>query len=263
MACMSRVSLKFDYMAETRPPHQTILDLLGRRDQNYSRLLQHFSTFEYAFKKIGTNEPKDPTEPYWGTVWLPPLDAISIYGLLAINRPAQYLEIGSGNSTKFARRSIRDNVLTTKITSIDPAPRAEIDDICDRVIRKPLQHVEADIFDLPENSMVFLDGSHRALQNSDVTVFFCEVLPGLKSGTVVGVHDIFLPFDYPENWHGRAYSEQYMLLTTMLFGQAHFEIIMPVAHVRHAMSANPLSGLMNGYLSQIKQGGGAFWFKVK
>jgi len=44
-------------------------------------------------------------------------------------------------------------------------------------------------------------------QNSDATVFFLDVLPRLKPGVVVHVHDIFWPFDYPSIWRARYYSE--------------------------------------------------------
>ena len=36
--------------------------------------------------------------------------------------------------------------------------------------------------------------------NSDVTVFFCEILSVLPKGLVFGFHDIYLPFDYPDIW---------------------------------------------------------------
>ena len=39
--------------------------------------------------------------------FLPGLDALALYGMIADRRPARYLEIGSGNSTKFAARAKR------------------------------------------------------------------------------------------------------------------------------------------------------------
>ena len=53
-----------------------------------------------------------------------------------MRRPRRFIEIGSGNSTKFARRAIRDHWLNTSIVSIDPFPRSEIDAICDEVVRR-------------------------------------------------------------------------------------------------------------------------------
>lgn len=34
--------------------------------------------------------------------------------------------------------------------------------------------------------------------NSDVTVFFIDILPRLRSGVIGHVHDITLPYDYPD-----------------------------------------------------------------
>src|ERR1019366_3993414 len=106
------------------------------------------------------------------------------------------VEIGSGNSTKFVARAIADHGLETKIISIDPQPRAEIDSLCNEVMRKPLEKCNLDIFGtLGESDIVFADNSHQSFMNSDVTVFFCEVLPMLARGVTVGIHDIFLPQD--------------------------------------------------------------------
>ena len=53
------------------------------------------------------------------------------------------------------------------------AARAEVDALCDEVIRQPRD--EASLAALPPlraGDMVFLHGSHRIFPNSDVTVFF-------------------------------------------------------------------------------------------
>ena len=39
------------------------------------------------------------------------LDTISLYSFIRIYKPAKYMEIGSGNSTKFAYKAIRDGNL--------------------------------------------------------------------------------------------------------------------------------------------------------
>lgn len=62
------------------------------------------------------------------------VDIIGIYGMLAKYNPKRYIEIGSGNSTKVARKEIKENNLQTEITSIDPMPRASIDHLADKVI---------------------------------------------------------------------------------------------------------------------------------
>ena len=84
-----------------------------------------------------------------------------------------YFEIGSGNSTKFARHAIKLGDLRTKVMSIDPAPRAEIDLLCDKTFRMRLEDSDHQIFSiLQAGDVLFFDGSHRFLTNSDVAVFF-------------------------------------------------------------------------------------------
>ncbi|HEY9865663.1 MAG TPA: class I SAM-dependent methyltransferase, partial [Candidatus Obscuribacterales bacterium] len=139
-------------------------------------------------------ESTDVLLPQWINGWFPPLDAMSLYTMLASRKPNRYIEIGSGNSTKFARRAIQDHLLPTQITSIDPQPRAEIDEISNTIIRYPLEEVDLSVFsEITENDIVFFDGSHRCFQNSDVTVFFIDIIPLLPSGVTIGIRDIFWP----------------------------------------------------------------------
>ncbi|WP_248313420.1 class I SAM-dependent methyltransferase [Bosea sp. F3-2] len=169
---------------------------------------------------IPSNVVADATEPNWINPAFPALDAMALYGMIALHKPQRLIEIGSGFSTKFARRAIRDHQLDTKLISIDPEPRTEIDAICDEVIREPLEKISMEFFEgLSPNDMIFFDGSHRSFQNSDVTVFFNEILPRLKSGSVFGIHDIFLPDDYPPAWLEWYFNEQYLLASWLLAGE--------------------------------------------
>jgi hypothetical protein len=160
---------------------------------------------------------------YWGSV-----DALVQCAVLRRRDPATYLEIGSGFSTRFARRAITDFGLRTRIVSIDPAPRDDVDGLCDELRRQPLQEVEPTLFDgLEPGDLILLDGSHVSLMNCDATVFFLELLPRLPAGVVVGVDDIFLPWDYPPTWAGRMYGEQYLLAALLLGGASGLRVRFP------------------------------------
>jgi methyltransferase family protein len=118
------------------------------------------------------------------------------------------------------------------MTSIDPAPRQEIDRICDRIIRSPLESCDLGVFDeLAPGDTLFFDGSHRAFSNSDVVVFFFEVLPRLRSGVIVHIHDIFIPDDYPAVWNQRLYNEQYILAAMLMCEKPPFRVVAPVAFI--------------------------------
>jgi len=211
-----------------------------------------------------TQRTDDPTEPHWINDWFPGFDAFSLYATLALRRPTTIVEIGSGISTKFARRAIQDHGLLTRIVSVDPNPRAEIDAICDTIVRRPLEDTSLDVFSsLAHEDIVFFDGSHRSFQNSDATVFFLEILPVLPPSVLVGVHDIFIPDDYPPQWLTRFYSEQYLLASWMLGGN-RVRVHLPVWYcskidwLRSLLL--PLWDAPNFQGANIH--GGIFWFTV-
>jgi hypothetical protein len=261
---MSTLRLEYEYRLNSRGTNPLIRDILARKDADYLRTLASFQSFAENFAAIPIGHPNLETpDPHWHNVWLPPLDAISLYAFLVQHRPNVYLEVGSGNSTRFARRAIRDHNLPTKIISIDPAPRAEIDALCDIVIRKKYEDVphENILAWLGPEDMMFIDNSHRSFQNSDVTVFFTETLPRLPQGMLVGIHDIFLPDDYPQGWADYMYNEQYLLACYMLGGNM-IDPVLPCAYLSNGRHNAILMEILEPLQKQnISTSGGAFWFR--
>jgi hypothetical protein len=212
-------------------PHPQLLARLSERDDQYRATLGTFLLLLPNIVTIPSHPTDDPAESNWINLAFPSLDAIALMGLLMPHRPRRFVEIGSGFFTKFARRAIRDHALPTRIVSIDPEPRAEIDAICDEVIRCPLEDVPSETFaGVTAEDFIFIDGSHRVFQGSDATVFFTEILPAVPAGTLVGVHDIFLPADYPQAWLDWYLSEQY-LLACWLLGGDRLQIELPMYHI--------------------------------
>jgi hypothetical protein len=58
------------------------------------------------------------------------------------------------------------------------------------------------------------------MPGSDVDRLLNQVLPVLAPGTIVHVHDIFLPDPYPKSWGWRGYNEQ-SAIAAMLQGEAY------------------------------------------
>lgn len=216
-----------------RPPHPELYALIDAGRAQYATLLEGFLELAEHLAAIPSGpEEAAPHSPSWVNDWFGGLDGVALYGLLVGNEPRRFVEVGSGNSTKFARRAIGDYGLPTQLTSIDPAPRAEIDGLCDEVVREKLEDLDLALFDeLGANDILFVDGSHRAFMNTDVTVFFLEILPRLQPGVLVEIHDVMLPNDYPAAWAGRFYSEQYLLAAFLLGGGRGAEIVFPSAFV--------------------------------
>jgi hypothetical protein len=211
-------------------PHQELYDILNRNRASYIELLKSFLAFTEDLVKIPVREATAScsSEPSWINGWMPALDGVALYGLMAMRQPKHFLEVGSGNSTKFARKAITNHRLDTKIISIDPCPRVEIDMLCDQVIREPVEAIGLDIFDrLEAGDILYVDNSHRVFMNSDATVIFLDVIPRLRSGVLVEIHDVILPYDYPAEWIDRHYSEQYLLAAYLLARGNRFNIILP------------------------------------
>jgi len=97
-----------------------------------------------------------------------------------------------------------------RIVAVDPAPRADIIDLPGvRVVPSTLQAAPADLFNvLKAGDALFIDSSHILMPGSDADILLNRVLPAAPAGTLVHIHDIFLPFDYPAIWGWRAYNEQ-------------------------------------------------------
>ena len=112
----------------------------------YEIMLKAFNNYVDFFKSIPVRHSDDPTDPLWINNWIPPFDGASIYTFLALNNPRFYVECGSGNTTKFAARAIKEQNLRTKIISIDPHPRTEIDLLCDTVFRMPFEDMDLNFF---------------------------------------------------------------------------------------------------------------------
>ena len=211
-----------------KPPHAGLVRIFMEQQDNYAAFLADIAAQSRQFEIIARDLPEDDLEPRWNNGWLPALDGMSIYTALATRNPRRFIEVGSGNSTKFAAKAIRDLDLRTRIFSIDPSPRSGIDQLCHRTLRVSLESLDLSFFDhVTAEDIVFVDCSHRALQNSDVTAFFLDVLPMLPAGTWIGIHDICLPVDYPPGWEKRYYSEQYLLACILLFSRGAFRTLLP------------------------------------
>ena len=209
-------------------PHERMTRMLERTRANYEASLDDLIAQREAIYAVPIEPNPAKPGPYWHNIWFSCLDAASLVGFLLKRRPRRYVEIGSGHSTLFARHAIHFSELTTTITSIDPHPRAEIDAICDRVIRTPLEDTPLETFDeLQQGDILFFDGSHRVFTNSDTTVLFFDILPRLRPGVLVHLHDIFLPSDYPAAWNRRLYSEQYLLGAMLVCALPPFRVILP------------------------------------
>ena len=249
-----------------KPPHTALYDIIAANRDTYQYLLSKaLDLKEHIWEIKEAKRERDTTKPGWNNGFLPGLDIIGIYTMLAEFKPKKYIEIGSGNSTKVAYKAKQEQQLSTEIISIDPMPRAEIDQLADVVIRQPFENIDLNLlYTLDENDILFVDNSHRILPNSDAMVFFMDILPKLKKGVIVHIHDVYLPYDYPQFMCDRFYSEQYGLAFYLLANPTKYETLLPNFFIAEdpALAATIAPIWQHENLSHVEKHGGSFWLRI-
>lgn len=234
-------------------------------NDEYLKFLDYMRTLNVGHIPISQQEG-EPLMAAWRGGAICAFDLLALYAMVCKHRPKTYAEIGSGMSTCFVRQAIKDAGLDTRIISIDPNPRGEVDAICDEVKREGLETCDLSTFDqLGVGDILFVDGSHRAFMNSDVTVFFIDVLPRIKPGVLIHIHDVDLPWDYHDYFKHWYWNEQYMLAVYLMTGREHLDPILPTTWICRGMSLGDDKSLVFVDLGSAEansswKGGGSMWF---
>lgn len=188
--------------------------------------------------------PAQPPSPRFEQDWFPGLDGAVAYALTRTRQPVRIVEIGSGHSTRFIARAIADGKLATRLTAIDPAPRASLAGLQIEWLRLPLQRVDSMIFaNLAAGDVLFVDSSHVLVPGSDVDLILNHIWPRLPPGVLVHIHDIFLPDRYPESWTWRGYNEQNAIAPLLAGHKLLWSSRWVATRMADALSASPLAGL--------------------
>ncbi len=121
-----------------------------------------------------------------------------IYAAMILDfQPRRIVEVGSGYSTLIARRAVARMKQPCEIVVFDPQPRTNVQGSADRVNRSFVE--DCAIADIPVDSstLLFIDSSHLTRAGGDIPFLYNRLLPQLPAGTLVHVHDIYIPYDYP------------------------------------------------------------------
>jgi len=146
-------------------------------------------------------------EAFWfGNGWFTDFDAASLYALLRHLKPLRYVELGCGFSSLISCRALSRNAdegSPCDAVYADPQPRLDIAErlSCGRLIMARVQDLPFDLFtNLEAGDVLFIDTSHVLKLQSDVVYALVTILPSLKPGVWIHVHDMFTPYDYPLEW---------------------------------------------------------------
>jgi hypothetical protein len=168
-------------------------------------------------------------------------DAQYYYNLLRLYKPAKIIEIGCGYSTLLAMEAARMNKVENAPYScrhicIEPYEMPWLEKLNVEVHRHKVEETDLSFFSqLKRNDILFIDSSHMIRPQGDVLYEYLQILPILNSGTLIHVHDIFTPKDYPKEWiidQHCFWNEQY-LLEAFLSLNKDFRIIGALNYLKH------------------------------
>ncbi|MEM7544565.1 MAG: class I SAM-dependent methyltransferase [Pseudomonadota bacterium] len=160
-----------------------------------------------------------PPRPRWDQDWFPRADGAAAYALVASCNPRRIVEVGSGHSTRFMAEAIRAEAIDCALTCIDPAPRADFSDLEVEWHEGVLSADHFPLFEaLEAGDIAFFDSSHILVPGSDVDIILNRLMPRIRPGVMIHIHDILLPDPYPPQWEWRGYAEQNALGPWLLAG---------------------------------------------
>lgn len=165
-------------------------------------------------------------------------DAELYYLLIRNKKPKRIIEIGSGYSTKLCLLALEQNKRDGEdciLTCIEPFEMPFLDSLQGvTVIRNQVERVPLEIFKtLEANDILFIDSSHIIRPGNDLLFIYFLILPILKKGVLIHIHDIFTPRHYPQEWltkKMRFWNEQY-LLEAFLYNNTEFKILFALNHL--------------------------------
>jgi hypothetical protein len=147
-------------------------------------------------------------------------DAEFWYGIIRLKKPRTIIEVGCGQSTLVAVHAIAANTqedasYECNHICIEPYEAPWLESVGVNVIRSKVEDIALSLFSqLDINDILFVDSSHIIRPQGDVLFELLELIPTLRPGVIVHIHDIFSPRDYTRSVlsdHVFFWNEQYLL----------------------------------------------------
>jgi hypothetical protein len=232
---------------------------IDRNDSIQLELLRsHFTKLRDEYNNLPVEPPPGQKRPFRG------VDALVAYCMIRHFQPELIAEVGSGWSSLVLGQAAAKNK-NSALICIDPFPG----DVLRKgfpglrsLIGKKIQDIDLEFFSqLGSGDVLFIDSSHTVKIGGDVNYLFLEVLPRLRPGVIVHVHDIFLPFEYRRDWvldEFRFWTEQYILQAFLTFN-SEFKVLLANSYLNH-YHQQELKAAFPGLSSWA---GGSFWMRRK
>jgi len=224
---------------------------------------RHIGKYDYP---ESVSDEGAPIRFYTGNSQFSWLDSRALMVLLCEWQPSRIIEVGSGYSS-LLMADVNERFLdrSCDITCVEPYPRPFLRHPpagITRLVEQKVQDVPLDLFQtLDAGDILFIDSSHVAKTGSDVNRLYFDVLPRLKPGVRVHIHDIFLPNEYPQQWvieYNRSWNEQYLLRALLMYSFG-FKVVFGCSYAfyRYPELVRRALALPNGNAFA----GGSFWIE--
>jgi predicted O-methyltransferase YrrM len=235
-----------DEIERTRPRWDRPSELVGL-DVDVPRLEKNLAgladAWEDEFNRVAGDHRENSARGF-GPGY-PAFDARTLYYMLREHKPSRYLEVGSGLSTFYASLAAARNAdegSPLSITCVEPYPYPALRNLeGTELVEAFVQDVPIERFEqLESGDVLFIDSSHALKIDSDVAFLFLEVLPRIKPGVLVHIHDVHFPFNGPypadtwlfgERWP--VYWNEAMVVQTFLAFNNCFEVLLSTPMVRY------------------------------
>ena len=237
---------------------------------NKSNQIKFLNNLTFSQELINMNLEKAKSTPFDFCIYNESFesgDAEFLYQMVRFFKPNNIIEIGSGESTKIVIKALKNNFIEnsikTKHICIEPYENKWLEDTGVKVIRNLVEDCDSKMFDiLGPNDILFIDSSHIIKPQGDVLKEYLEIIPNLKKGVIVHVHDIFTPRDYLDRWIREDvyfWNEQY-LLETLISNTDKYEVLASLNYLKH-IEFNMLKKVCP-YLNK-KREPASFYFRIK
>lgn len=232
-------------------------------DEQAELLLKVFPQFKPEYDRFPLAPTNVPYQFYLNNGCYDGLDALVLYCMVRHFKPRKIIEIGSGFSTRVSAQASLVNG-NTELTAIEPYPSEVLIKGfpgLSKLHKEKIENIDISIFnELQEDDILFVDTSHVVKCGGDVNQIYLEIIPRLKKGVIVHIHDIFFPREYPKEWifeMQRFWTEQYMLQAFLAFN-SEFEVLfsnsfIPYKYFKEVQTIFPNSPC----------GGSSFWMRRK
>lgn len=194
-------------------------------------------------------------------------DALVLGALMCRSHTKRVIEIGSGFSSA-CMLDVNEIHLDKCVdfTFVEPFPHDRLTPLLERgeagsveLLAEPVQTLDPATFDvLDAGDILLIDSSHVSKYGSDVNYLFLEVLPRLRHGVLVHVHDVGPRFEYPIAWVRKlwGWNEAYLLRAFLAFND-EFEILL---HPALLMADETLAARLPDVLRDAGPGG-SIWLR--